>query len=413
MSESAWRIVRKPKSGGLQSDAEVIDQFAARHMDLRLLLEYLRGNIGQPSMQHTLITAPSGAGKTMLLARMAAEIRTNHEFSEKLLPVRFTEDGHGIFSLADFWMEALLQLAAEVGRRDPAMAQALQESHRELSAGWRGDDLEVRAECAVLNAADELDRQLVLMVENLQSIQWGKGDLFGWKLRQVLQTQPRIIMMATADRWIMEFHDYDKPFYGFFRDFSLKPLSVEDSRLLWQSASADKLDGLAVRPLQILAGGSPRLLAGMARHSVRPPLRDLPGRLAALMDCQADSFRAQLTALPRTERRVYLAAIEPWEPPTAAEIAARARMDERTVSALLTRLVKRGALTVEADGPRRYAAQRMFSLPGRMRHEQGRAVAAGLVRFMAALYAPSPASADSPAGRRVGRCPSCHGGGAH
>ena len=66
--------VRKFNPGTFQSDQEVVDQFVVRNRELDTVLEILHGNIDLPSCQHVLIVAPRGRGKTMLLARAAAEI---------------------------------------------------------------------------------------------------------------------------------------------------------------------------------------------------------------------------------------------------------------------------------------------------------------------------------------------------
>ena len=52
----------------------------------------------------------------MLLARVAAELRSHEDFAGSLLPVRFMEESHQIFSLTDFWLETMFHLANEVDR---------------------------------------------------------------------------------------------------------------------------------------------------------------------------------------------------------------------------------------------------------------------------------------------------------
>ena len=111
--------VRKFNPGTLQSDREVIEQFVVREPELQTVLDVLRGNIDSPSCQHVLVVAPRGRGKTMLLARAAAELRTNEEFSKFLLPVRFMEESLEIFNLADFWLETLFHLAGEIADTHP------------------------------------------------------------------------------------------------------------------------------------------------------------------------------------------------------------------------------------------------------------------------------------------------------
>ena len=53
--------------------------------------------------------------------------------------------------------------------------------------------------------------------------------------------------------------------------------------------------------------------------------------LVRLIDDLTDTFRGDLQAIPKTERRVFLAIADLWQPSTTGEIAARARMDVRTV----------------------------------------------------------------------------------
>ena len=110
--------IRKFNPGLLQSDEEIREQFVVRHHELGLLLDDLRGNIGSPSCQHMLVVGPRGRGKTMLLARVAAELRGNEEFAGSLLPVRFMEESQEIFSLTDFWLETMFHLANEVDEHD-------------------------------------------------------------------------------------------------------------------------------------------------------------------------------------------------------------------------------------------------------------------------------------------------------
>ena len=91
--------IRKFNPGTLQSDEEVIRQFVVRKRELDILLEVLRDNVDSPSCQHVLVVGPRGQGKTMLLARLAAELRRDGELSKPLFPVRFMEDSQEIFNL--------------------------------------------------------------------------------------------------------------------------------------------------------------------------------------------------------------------------------------------------------------------------------------------------------------------------
>ena len=297
VNRAAERSIRKFNPGTFQSDEEVIEQFVVRGGELDIVLDVLRGNIDSPSCQHILVVAPRGRGKTMLLARVAAELRTAGALSERLLPVRFMEESHEIFNLADFWLEALFHLTREIAAHDPEIARELRETHAALVGRWNEQGLDEHARAAVLTAADRLGRRLVLMVENMQALCRNVDDDFGWQLRQVLQSEPQILLLASAASRFKGLDDAEQPFFELFRVVDLPPLTTGECRRLWQAVSGDAVTDREIRPLEILTGGSPRLLvivAGFARHR---SLRQLMEELVTLIDEHTEYFRGHLEVL--------------------------------------------------------------------------------------------------------------------
>ena len=390
MNEAHGRPIRKFNPGTLQSDDEVVRQFVVRHRELDLVLDVLRGNLDSSSCQHLLIVAPRGRGKTMLLARVGAELRTNADLAECLLPVRFMEESQEIFTMADFWIESLFYLAPACAHAgDAEHARELLATHGDLAAQWSDGATEERAHAAVLEAADRLGRRLVLMVENLQALSAAVDEDFGWKLRKTLQAEPQIVLFATATSRFKGLDDAAQPFFEQFRIVDLEPLDTDECRHLWHMVSGDVGRRSEIEPLRILTGGSPRLLTIVAELARHTSLRQLLEDLVTLIDNHTEYFRGHLDVLAKTERRVCLAVIDLWQPSSTAEIAARARMDVRTVSALLGRLVDRGAVLVEGTGrKRRYAAaERLYSIYYKLRRERGEAaIVRLLIQFMTVFY---------------------------
>ena len=388
MSELRNRPIRKFNPGTLQSDTEVIEQFVVRKHELDIVLDVLRGNVASSSCQHILVVAPRGRGKTMLLARVAAELPADDELSRRLLPVRFMEESQEIFNLTDFWLETLFHLARESATHDPEFARTLRETHAALTGRWREQGLEGLARIAVLEAADRLGRKLVLMVENLQALCENVDDDFGWKLRGTLQSEPQIILLATATSRFEGLDDATQPFFELFRIIGLEPLATDECRRLWQMVSGDTVSGREIRPLQILTGGNPRLLVIIAGFAQHRSLRQLMEELVKLIDEHTEYFRSHLDVLGKTERRVYIAVIDLWRASNSGEIAARARMDVRIVSTMLGRLVNRGVVLVEGHGKKRlYAAERLYSIYYKLRRERDEAaVVRNLIHFMAMFY---------------------------
>lgn len=100
--------------------------------------------------------------------------------------------------------------------------------------------------------------------------------------------------------------------------------------------------------------------------------------------------------MPPTERKVYLALADLWDPSTAREIAAAARLDVNKTSSLLGRLVGRGAVVVEEQGKKTkwyMVAERMYNIYYLMRRRgkpADRVKAA--VKFMVSMYDPESAN---------------------
>ena len=383
------RTIRKFNPGTLQTDAEVIEQFVVRHREFGILRNVLERNARSSTCQHLLVVGPRGRGKTMLLARAAAELRTSETLRQRLLPVRFTEESYEVFDIGDFWLDALFHLAPEAARLDAEMAVELRAAHAAFSARWRGRDLEEHARGVVLDAASRLGRKLVLMVENCQSLFYHVDERFGWSLRKTLQTEPDIVFLGSATSRMAALSDVHGPFYEFFRLLPLAPLPLEECKALWEMVSGDERSEREIRPLQILTGGDPRLLGIISSFANHRSLEELLQELMSLLDDHTEYFRSHLEGLGKTERRVYLALVDLWKPSTTAEIAARSRQDIRAVSSLLGRLVKRGAVAYEGSSKKRLyePTRRLYSIYYKLRRQRDEAAAVrSLIQWMVAFF---------------------------
>ena len=396
MSHAKPRTIRKFNPGLWQTDGEIMEQFVVRHRELNSVLEIIRGNVEAQSCQHALVVGPRGRGKTMLLARVVAELRTDPHLKETLLPVRFMEESLEVFDIGDFWLEVLLHLARECDRNDRDVSDEIKTTRRELASRARTEDITGHARATVLDVADRLGKKLVLMVENLQDLSDDVGDDFGWQLREALQSEPNIILLGSATSRFAALDDTREPFFELFRILTLNPLNTAECGRLWRAVSGESRTDRQMRPLEIFTGGSPRLLVILAefgRHRSTPQLLE---DMVGLIDDHTEYFRGHLDALAKTERRVYLALADLWRPSSTSEIADRARLGVRKVSSLLGRLRKRGAVTVEGQGRNRlYAvAERLYCIYYKLRHQRDdAAVVRGVIRFMATFYEPEEAAA--------------------
>jgi len=388
MNDRQARAVRKFNPGTLQSDTEIIGQFVVRERELGAVLETLRENTDAPCCQNVLVVGTRGSGKTMLLARTAAELRRDWGLSKHLQPVRLMEENSEIFDIGEFWLEVLFQLILEVEADHPEIGNTLRTSRDDLIHRWR-PELGQEALGVVLEGARLLERRLVLLVENMQDLCRDTDGDFGWQLRGTLQSEPRIMLVGSATTRFNELQDATSAFFELFRFVELRPLDSTECLQLWRMICSDGTSRREARPLEILTGGNPRLVTIMAEFANHRSMPALLENLVALIDDQSEYFRNQMERLPKGERRVYIAIMDLWQPSTTGEVAIRARMEGRAVSTFLGRLVERGLLVAEGDGrKRRYAlAERLYGIYYKLRRERDTAgVVNHLIEFMAAFY---------------------------
>ena len=159
----------------------------------RLVLETLDDNIGAQCCQH-IIVFTDREDEDALLKSTIEEIHTRPDLARRLLAVRLATRERTIASTKDFWLGALsgLQTAVEQEVRkhgDPWPATLLQIE--------KTMQTEEHARLTVLRTAEQLERQIVLVVENAQTL--FESDVidqdFGYVLRHTLQTQPGIMML--------------------------------------------------------------------------------------------------------------------------------------------------------------------------------------------------------------------------
>ena len=375
---------------GFLSDDEIVASFCIRTSEFASLVEMLRDCTGN-SNSHQLVIGPRGSGKTSLLRRVAAEIGRDDALSASFFPIVFAEESYEVATAGEFWLECLSRLAVQAPHREGS--PDLHRTYDELRTIDDDQMLEHRCLGALLDFADRQGKRLVLMVENLNMMFRDMVDQdAGWRLRKVLQTEPRIVLLASATSRFDQIDNPDQALYDQFRVRLLRPLDTQECAVLWKTVSGHDARRETIRSLQILTGGDPRLVVIVARFGAGRSFRNLMANLFDLVDDHTEYFKGHIELLPAQERRVYLALAELWKPATTKEIADRSRLKPNPCSAQLTRLVERGIVEVAGGTARRkqyYLTQRLYNIYYLLRRPRGpdRLVEA-LIRFMEAFYAP-------------------------
>ena len=376
---------------GFLTDDELVASFCVRTHEFESIVEMLRECTGS-SNQHQIVIGPRGSGKTSLLLRVAAEVRRDTGLSSAFFPVVFAEESYEVATAGEFWLECLARLADQAPQREDGADLRL--TFEDLRTIRDDRTLGERCLAALLDFSDRDGRRLVLMVENLNMMFRDMADSWdtGWRLRKTLQTEPRIILLASATSRFDEIDHPEHAMYDLFRTLTLRPLDTRECAVLWEAVSGRDQPPEAIRSLEILTGGSPRLLAILARFGGGLSFRELMADLLDLVDDHTEYFKSHLESLPPQERRVYLALADLWKPALTKEIADQARLETSKCSAQLTRLVERGAVQVAGGTARRkqyYLSERLYNIYYLLRRNRrpDRLIEA-LIRFMASYYSP-------------------------
>ena len=376
---------------GFLTDDELVASYCVRTTEFKLLVEILRECTG-PSNPHQIVIGPRGSGKTSLLLRIAAEVRQDAALASRCFPVVFAEESYEVATAGEFWLECLTNLATQAPYREDA--PDLNCTVAELRAIRDDQALADRCLGALLDFADREDKRLVLLVENMNMLFADMADPdAGWRLRKILQTEPRVIVFASATSRFDEINKPDRALYDLFRVRTLRPLDTKQCAVLWETVSGRRPAAKkTVRSLEILTGGSPRLISIVARLGAGLSFRDLMAHLLDLVDDHTEYFKGHLESLPAQERRVYLALAALWKPATTREIADHARLETSKCSAQLARLGERGVVQVAGGSTRRkqyYLTERLYNIYYLLRRRRGpdRLVEA-LIHFMESYYSP-------------------------
>ena len=370
-----------------QSDAEAVGGFVVRLHEYEAIVDaytYSAASGGSPP--HILVVAPRGAGKTTLCRRVVAETRRSETLAS-WHAILLSEESYAVTTPGEFLLECLFRLHEEF----PDDRQ-LQITHERAVSARAESELEASAMEGLADFVAARGGRLLIVVENFHTILCeqfqGPADGAARRLLQLL-VDPIFGVLATTVRNSLD-DPADAALLEHFHRVDLRPLSLAECGDLWRALTGAEVNETRLRPLEILTGGSPRLLHILAEFMKTPSLQNLMANLNYLIDQNTEYFKSQLDGLPPMERKVFATLLDTWDPSTAKQIAETARVNTNIASAVLARLTDRGAVVKEPGKGRAaiyYAAERLFNIYYLMRRRSNPSQRVrALVTFMMEYY---------------------------
>ncbi|GAB6139806.1 hypothetical protein JCM14076_05350 [Methylosoma difficile] len=327
--------------------------FVGREDLLRELVDLVHSQPEGAGVQHAIVIAPRGMGKTSLLQRLYFAILES-ELADTWLPLKYPEELYGVADLADFWLETLRLLAVEI--HDPALSEQVKTLPFRFK---QRRDIAEAAFALLKDVRQRSGKRLLLLVENLdQLFETLSDEQDNARLREVLMNDGTVMLVGSAVKYFKQARSYDQPLYNFFKTFDLNPLSFEQTQaLLLRRAEedgiahfADTLQANIVRQrvLYHFTQGIPRLVLMLYRVLMESDVSAVRQALEKLLDEVTPYYKARIEVLPPQPRKlvdfIARAAAKTHEGVSPTALAAEVQLPVNQVNSQLKRLTEAGYL---------------------------------------------------------------------
>ena len=339
----------------LMPEAEIKATFVARQGLVDEIVSLIKRQPKGAGVQHVVIIAPRGMGKTTVLLMVRFAIQDG-ELAKQWQAVQFPEERYNIYDLADFWVEILSHLDEATG--DAELSQQIENIKREYR---NNDDLQEAALALIKDWSRKHKKRLVILVDNFDIIlEQINDERDNARLRDVLMNDGTMMLIGGATTFFHEARAYDQPLYNFFKIHELPNLKFDQMQdLLRRRAEVDKREDFEetlkanrtrLRVLEHFTGGNPRLVLMLYRVVTQSDISEVRLGLEKLLDEVTPYYKAKVENLPPQQRKIldHIARVSSQtnEGLTPTDIAAATRMTPNQASAQLKRLVENGYVQV-------------------------------------------------------------------
>ena len=336
-----------------QTDPELLEAiFVGREALLQNVLEKIADAAAGDATHHVLLYGPRGIGKSHFTSLLHHRMVTDAKLCETV---------HIAWLNEDETTTSMVQLLVRIYR-------SLCKSYpNEYSVEWLDELLnqsqdEITSVLVRRLSARFENRTLVILVENLNLLFENLGTNGQQELRSFLQEHPFACVIATSQQLFKAVTDRSEPFFGFFQQIQLKPLSLEDAQtLLVRIATAKGQSELVaflntpdgrgrVRAIHDLAGGNHRVYIVLSGFVTRESLDQLVAPFKKMADDLTPYYQERLRWISPLQRQIVelLCRVHGTLNPKA--IARRLLLDQGSVGKQIRILEEIGYLTSTKRG---------------------------------------------------------------
>lgn len=394
------------------SEATVRAVATGRERIVEEILGTIRGNLGAATIQHLIVSAPRGYGKSFLMRHLQIEVeRMAREKDLPLAVVLMPEEMPHVREPETLIRELTRGLTGGAG------VAAELTWHEDDNAAW---DSSLEALVAAIRERVGPQGLVVALVENFDLLlrRAFPRESQSARLRSVLAAPGGQLMLIAASASGAFDRDYDLPLFQAFREVPLEPWSVEDCLAFFDRQRADAgkppLDDQARARAKAVAqyiGGTPRLATLVGDALLEEDVLRAADLLQHLVDELTPYYKERIEALPGRAQKLLDALLRGGEPATQSTIAQRVKASAQSaIAGPFNELVKErmvvGQKAPDSAEVLYRVADRVLAHYYRRRviaHGETRCSLEALVDLLAEYFSPQQKEAKAAEFLRVGR----------
>jgi tetratricopeptide (TPR) repeat protein len=332
--------------------------FVQRHELVKDLIEVIRDSALTNNKHFRLLIGGRGMGKTHTISLIYHRLSAMDDLKDKLAIAWMVEEEWGISSFLDLLLRIFRAFNLQKEYQEEYQAKLEQEIQ---SISQMSPDIAEHKAGQLLREFIG-GRTLLLLMENLDDIFSGLGDIGQKQFRAYIQNYSFITILATSQRLLNGVKQKNAAFYGFFYPQRLEKLELDEViDLLKRIAKVQgnqELESFIQSPIgrdrisaiHHLAGGNHRVYVIFAEFLTRQSLDDLIEPFMQTLDELTPYYQARMQWLSPQQRKIIDFLCDRHRPVTVKEIAQYCFITHQTASSQLKDLREKGYVQVEAIG---------------------------------------------------------------
>lgn len=342
--------------------------------------------------QHYIIIGQRGQGKTTLLRKVLIEVKNSPELSERIIPVKFSEEQYQIRSLSRLWEEVADYLQSIYPDVFPDILDKMEEH-------FEDEDYELKSFTLFENTVIQSEKKLLLLIDNIDELIGKLSIKEQRRLREILLSSSSIRIVGGSTDMLEQHHKYDKPFYQFFKIIKLRGFNESEAHTFLRAiAKEDQKEAIEslirtnparIETLRRLTGGVPRTLV-MLFDILMDDGGNAFDDLLKILDEVTPLYKHRMDDLPAQLQEIVHTIAMNWDGMLTREVAKKTKLESKAISAQLKQLEKYEIIESESIGKNKIykIKERFFNIWYLMRYgrKKDRQRVEWLVKFLESWY---------------------------